>query len=632
MELSDEGDQAPYTLTAVACPRLAPLRHVSVLVDSFLISRSWTLEMASERGFVRLLERLLPLEWPGVSEHFRLRRFGGAIDRFISSDQSVAVISWWVTRYLQSQASEAVQSALLGGNIKVLEWLKQQGMCHQDDIKQDLKLCTSESDLAYWFHDNMADVRLSLDVGPTLGETSPDYRYMEYVKWAVQHSDRMVVTGIASAMDDAAFHGLLDDLTWLHDQTSEQCSAKALAQALRNGHLSTAKWLYLKYPGHYFHDPRQLKCDLELIAWAMAEYDWKTEDARVVCIENSILHACRDGENADEVLQVLQLLYSNRPERSVARKVPRRLSGRYQRQRGTEAMDEAASKGLLNVVEWLHFNESGGCTAKAMDKAAANGHLEIVQWLHANRSEGCTVDAMNQAAANGHLEIVKWLNSNRSEGCTTNAMNGAIGNNHIHLVQWLHANRTEGCTRLGMDNAAANADFQMIQWLRDNQLKRCTVEAMNSAATRGDIKMIKWLYECRSGSCTVDTMDLAAEYGHLNVMKYLHANRRCEWTQRALAKAIGNGHTDVVIWLMEMGASEPVHQNVFREAMREAALNGHAAVVAMLAALHCDLDWESDFLNNLANYGQFGILEWALQSCLLRQDVITTTPFLQRNA
>jgi hypothetical protein len=100
-----------------------------------------------------------------------------------------------------------------------------------------------------------------------------------------------------------------------------------------------------------------------------------------------------------------------------------------------KAMDDAARKGQLEVVQWLH-NE--GCTVEVMKLAAENGHLEVVQWLHKNRSEGCTVNAMDWAARHGHLEVVQWLHENRSEGCTVGAMNWATENGHLEVVQWLH--------------------------------------------------------------------------------------------------------------------------------------------------------------------------------------------------
>jgi hypothetical protein len=75
-----------------------------------------------------------------------------------------------------------------------------------------------------------------------------------------------------------------------------------------------------------------------------------------------------------------------------------------------------------------------------MNEAAGNGHLEMVQWLHFNRTEGCTTSAMNLAVENSHLEVIKWLHFNRPEGCTTIAMTIATRKNHPKIIEWLQAN------------------------------------------------------------------------------------------------------------------------------------------------------------------------------------------------
>eukprot|EP01133_Synstelium_polycarpum_P019465 gene19465-23308_t len=115
-------------------------------------------------------------------------------------------------------------------------------------------------------------------------------------------------------------------------------------------------------------------------------------------------------------------------------------------------MDSAASLGHLDVLEFLHFNRTEGCTTRAMDRVMWNrsafqcyggiSRTDILRFLHFNRTEGCTTEAMNYAAAAGDLEAVQFLNENRTEGCTVYAMNKARS---LEVLQYLHENRTEGC-------------------------------------------------------------------------------------------------------------------------------------------------------------------------------------------
>lgn len=604
-ESSDQEQRLTAVALAVAtCQRLAALRHATDVIDFFLLpSRAWALETASERGFVRLLDRLLPLEWTGVSDHFRWLRFTHAIDNLTRWNHSVDVIGWWVTRYLPGHECEAVESAVLNGNVGLLEWLTDKGVCPLQNMRRDFRLYASESDFAYWLHENLQGVNMSLDVGPKLGDVSLNHQYLVYVRWAVQQRSRYEITGVALAMDYAAFHGLLDDLKWLHDQSADRCSVQVLRDALRNGHLETAQWLCATYPDGFFKDPQEVKVDLALAQWVMSAYNWKEQDGRMECVERSILHACRHGTHEEEVLQLVQFLFSVRlPESRVQVQWPFTTS---------------------TVLPWTRRRQYQQKATDVMNAAASSGLLAVVKWLHTNRSDRCSINAMDQAATNGHLDVVQWLHANRSEGCSYRAMCGAIENNHMRVVQWLHANRSEGCANRGLEIAAAKSNIEMAQWLRDHQFSRCTFFAMDRASARGDFQTVKWIHTTRSGSCTDDAMDSAAKHGHLEVMKYLHVHQLCHWTEQALSMAIENGHVHVVTWLLAMDPSQFIQQM----AVRVAAERGHLAVLYALTPFLSYLYWDSDFLNSLATSRQFATLEWGLRSSLLAQEVVSQTPF-----
>lgn len=580
--------------------QVASLEHVMAMIDSYLaLPPSWTLELASERGFVPVLDHLLTLEWSGVSPYFRSLRFGKAIEAALSSNYEMAVVSWWMTRYLPAQEARVTEIALRVGNVQALVLLQSQGVCIQDFVPLRPRLSARECKMALWLHKNLPDVQLNLGLSPyVIG--SPVHQYMEYVKWAVQHHTYHEIT---VAMDTAAAHGQLDDLKWLHGQTQERCTRVAFGAALRNGHLATAQWLYETYPADYFDDPWQLKCEVALARWALMRCRWQKQQHRVACCDNSVRHACMNRAHdcsAETILQVVQFLCSvrqqvslNCEERAIPLSFPE-IDIRYRIPEATEAMDIAASRGLLDVVRWLHRNQNDGCTTKAMDQAATNGHLHVVQWLHLNRSEGCT----------------------------SRAMRGAIRNNHFQLVKWLHENRTEGCHPQSMDQAAGRGDLELVRWLHANRAEGCTANAINFAAALGDIKMVQWLHENLPQALRANAMDFAAKYGHWDVLKYLHA-QQYQRTETALQKAIENGHGNVVTWLLKTGPSDSVDQ----KAVRNAANRGHLAVLAILCPRLSYLDWDINFLTGLAIGRQFGILEWALRSSLLLEDVLVRTSF-----
>lgn len=56
-------------------------------------------------GDSRLLDRLGKMEWPGVSDRFRQKRFNHAIENWFRyhRNKSIGMLKWWVIIYLPDQ-------------------------------------------------------------------------------------------------------------------------------------------------------------------------------------------------------------------------------------------------------------------------------------------------------------------------------------------------------------------------------------------------------------------------------------------------------------------------------------------------------------------------------------------------
>lgn len=71
---------APFStwslVTAHVNPLAGSLVHVRDVINTFLDNyRKWTLENAADQGKLSVLDRLLSIEWFGVSKQFRQTRF-----------------------------------------------------------------------------------------------------------------------------------------------------------------------------------------------------------------------------------------------------------------------------------------------------------------------------------------------------------------------------------------------------------------------------------------------------------------------------------------------------------------------------------------------------------------------------
>jgi hypothetical protein len=80
----------------------------------------------------------------------------------------------------------------------------------------------------------------------------------------------------------------------------------------------------------------------------------------------------------------------------------------------------------------------------AIDNAAAKGRLDIVQFLHENRREGCSFDAMENAISYGKLEVATWLHSNMELDSAPILMSFVAGEGHLSTLQWAHTKHFEG--------------------------------------------------------------------------------------------------------------------------------------------------------------------------------------------
>ncbi|EEY62799.1 uncharacterized protein PITG_15218 [Phytophthora infestans T30-4] len=77
-------------------------------------------------------------------------------------------------------------------------------------------------------------------------------------------------------------------------------------------------------------------------------------------------------------------------------------------------------------------------TVGAMDGAAARGRLDILQRLQNTRSEGCSSAAFVGAAANAHLEVLWWLNEFYARLAQPAEMvKAAAANGHIRIVEFI---------------------------------------------------------------------------------------------------------------------------------------------------------------------------------------------------
>lgn len=409
MEICNFDSSFVFTGVAVVChsrPSIAALDHIVHSLDGFLdLSTTWTIPDTCRFGSVRLLDRIaarIDANGDKADTKEELQRiFQDGVTKAMTLGQ-VEVVQWLVRRYPKGQIpSNAVAETAKNGHLAVLQWL----FDHHDHV--------------YWGGGEMycAVANNHLEVAKFLH------------KYTAPPPDDMFL------IDEAARHGDLEMMHWLHQERGDQLTYEGVMRAVDHGFLHAVKWMRDTFP------------------------------ATVV-----IKHIRMDNAAANGHLEMTQWLHK---ERAWCTK---------------QAMNRAAGNGHLEVVKFLDENLSDGCTTDAMDLAAASGHLEMVKWLHDHRTEGCTQFAMDSAAKNGFIKVVRWLYYHRDEGCSTHAMDGAAASGHLEVAQWLHLHRVGGCTRAAMTDAITNGHFEVAKWLRRT--------FPDNFGTQGWILKNKWSYYC----------------------------------------------------------------------------------------------------------------------------------------
>ncbi|KAH7460855.1 Secreted RxLR effector protein 124 [Phytophthora ramorum] len=227
---------APLTSAAVVCraqPRLAPLKHVTAAVSSFLdFSAQWTIASAcrSDTVSLRLLNRIAAHRAADAAADCRSLRAQRQRDGFYRQWEftraaaaaarrgDLTALKWLVDMFPACRVTATVEEAAKHGQLQVLEWLLTKSRRRELTVfwgARELFFAGKHGHLhvAQWLHDH----------------TAPPPTHMFFV-----------------TLEEAARNGDLDMVTWLCERV-EGCSAKAFVNATAAGELEILMWLFTNH-------------------------------------------------------------------------------------------------------------------------------------------------------------------------------------------------------------------------------------------------------------------------------------------------------------------------------------------------------------------------------------------------
>ncbi|KAE8973291.1 hypothetical protein PR003_g27576 [Phytophthora rubi] len=231
-------------------------------------------------------------------------------------------------------------------------------------------------------------------------------------------------------------------------------------------------------------------------------------------------------------------------------------------------------------------------TTRAMDGAAARGRLAIVQRLVATRSEGCSAQAFIGAAANGHLEVLQWLRQQEPYADLYNAsdcLTAAAEGGQVDAVRTIRRERERvGYFYQGefvgpaMKAAANRGDVDVLEALKPWPFDR--TGAFSAAAVQGHVPVLGILYShCRENRafifCSNATLREVAERGDCAVVEFLLQIRNENRDELMLSAAARAGQTSVVQLILR---SCEIHEAGIFHALREGVDNSSYGAVELL--------------------------------------------------
>jgi hypothetical protein len=315
------------------------------------------------------------------------------------------------------------------------------------------------------------------------------------LKWLRQHGSALNAETCAGAAAGAHIHVL----QYLHDEGCEW-DESACSTAAWHGHLPTLQWLH------------EQGCP------------WDPNEI------------CGDAAYSDSINMLL-----------------------YLKQQGCEHKEDAmvgAAEGAKLAVCHFLIAEQCPCDAEACAEAAARGHLEIVRFLH---ESGCPWDVDTicvRAAESGHIELLQYL---QQQGCvfTAGAMTAAAALGHLQTCKILRAQQCPWDT-IACRYAALNSHVETLRWLHEQGCPWDVQAVRLVAAKSGDLPTITYapnVEPAASAAQLIEMLNAAGAFSKLAAAKWLR-QQGAEWPAVLKYGAIP-WSTHVLQWARDEGCTSP---------------------------------------------------------------------------
>ncbi|EFA77136.1 hypothetical protein PPL_09891 [Heterostelium album PN500] len=253
---------------------------------------------------------------------------------------------------------------------------------------------------------NMKCSTMALDAAATNG-------HLEVIKWVFEQDPN--IKSQKTLMDIAAAGGYLDIVTFIHNNTTTQCTIRALNTASQQGHLKVVEFLILN---------RSEGCT----------------------------PAAFDGAIKNGHLEVLEFLFENRTERP-----------------NKNAKEVAASQGHVEILKFLVSR----CPEMENTNLFCFNDVATARYIHEELGLPIVEYHIDRALSYNNPDVLDYFLGNISYDfptCTrcTHVLRKIIQNNRVQCLKTLFKHGVS--FKLSFNSLAAHGRFEMIQFCMDNRI------------------------------------------------------------------------------------------------------------------------------------------------------------------
>jgi hypothetical protein len=218
----------------------------------------------------------------------------------------------------------------------------------------------------------------------------------------------------------------------------------------------------------------------------------------------------------------------------------------------------------VEILDWLN-NEGHDLklySMYAINNAASIGNLNVLEWYKKYGVDKYYKYAIGYAAKFGNVNVLDWIkNSNYKydDDIINDAIYQASINNHIHVLEWFKMNNMKNKDVFNLLYALSESkNTKMFKWIYNNYTvnERYNYTIINNCSRTGNIQMLKTYEELNYNFTFISKRSIYAALfsDKANVLDwFIKKNYNIKYNNYIIVKLIKNNNLNILKWFKNNG-------------------------------------------------------------------------------